>query len=115
MPVQSVPEPEQGQRVDVRQRRYVVTEVEAGPLPASPLKPAQAAQHLVTLASVEDGGLGEELQVVWELGPGARVHEKFALPDPTGFDPRPVSTPSPPRPPPQAEPPRCPDHDRPAF
>jgi hypothetical protein len=24
-------------------------------------------QHLVTLASVEDDGLGEELQVVWEV------------------------------------------------
>jgi ERCC4-related helicase len=79
--------PEQGQLVDVRQRRYVVTEVEASTLPASPLKPAHAVQHLVSLASVEDDALGEELQVVWELEPGTRVHEKLALPDPTGFDP----------------------------
>src|SRR5262245_17491941 len=79
--------PEQGQLVDVRQRRYVVTEVEASTLPASPLRPPQPAQHLVTLASVEDDALGEELQVVWELEPGARVHEKLALPEPTGFDP----------------------------
>jgi SNF2 family DNA or RNA helicase len=81
------PIPEQGQLVDVRQRRYVVTEVEASTLPASPLKSAQAVPHLVTLASVEDDALGEELQVVWELEPGTHVHEKLALPDPTGFDP----------------------------
>src|SRR5262245_47981863 len=78
--------PEQGQLVDVRQRRYVVTEVEGSTLPTSPLKPAQAVQHLVTLTSVEDDALGEELQVVWELEPGTRVHEKLALPEPTGFD-----------------------------
>lgn len=85
--VSSPPIPEQGQLVDVRQRRYVVTEVEASTLPASPLRPARAPQHLVTLTSVEDDALGEELQVVWELEPGARVHEKLALPEPTGFDP----------------------------
>ena len=43
-------------------------------------------QHLVTLSSVEDDGLGEELQVIWEIEPGARAHEKVALPEPTGFD-----------------------------
>ena len=79
--------PEQGQLVDVRQRRYVVTDVEAGVLPVSPLKPGSPTQHLVTLASVEDDALGEELQVVWEIEPGTRVYEKLALPDPTGFDP----------------------------
>src|SRR3954453_23923958 len=79
--------PEQGQLADVRQRRFVVTEVEASTLPASPLKPAQPAQHLVTLTSVEDDALGEELQVVWELEPGTRVHEALVLPEPTGFDP----------------------------
>jgi len=46
----------------------------------------QAPQHLVTLASVEDDALGEELQVVWELEPGARAHERAALPNPVGFD-----------------------------
>jgi hypothetical protein len=42
---------------------------------------------LLTLASVEDDGLGEELQVIWEIEPGARVIEKVALPEPAGFDP----------------------------
>src|SRR5438094_325768 len=44
------------------------------------------AQHLVTLSSVEDDALGEELQVIWEIEPGARVIEKNALPAPLGFD-----------------------------
>jgi superfamily II DNA or RNA helicase len=88
MPVAASPLPELGQLAEVRQRRWLVTSVEASTLPASPLDPATANghHHLVALASVEDDGLGEELQVIWELEPGARVHEKIALPDPTGFD-----------------------------
>jgi hypothetical protein len=35
-------------------------------------------QRLLTLASVEDDGLGEELQVIWEIEPGATVIEKVA-------------------------------------
>ncbi len=81
----SIPEP--GQFVDVRQRRFVVTEVSGSALPPDPLNPrTNGQQHLVTLSSVEDDALGEELQVVWELEPGARVLEKAALPQPTGFD-----------------------------
>ena len=38
------------------------------------------------LLSVEDDALGEELQVIWEIEPGATVIEKVALPEPTGFD-----------------------------
>jgi SNF2 family DNA or RNA helicase len=80
------PLPEQGQLVDVRQRRWVVTDVAQSKLPASPLRPLHKPQHLVTLASVEDDALGEELEVVWELELGTRVHEKVPLPEPTGFD-----------------------------
>ena len=43
-------------------------------------------QHLISLNSVEDDALGEELQVIWELEPGAEIIEKAALPEPTGFD-----------------------------
>jgi ERCC4-related helicase len=79
--------PEQGQLVTVRQRRYVVTEIAKSTLPDRPLKiSGNGAQHLITLSSVEDDALGEELQVVWELEPGAQVIEKVALPEPTGFD-----------------------------
>ena len=79
--------PEQGQLVTVRQRRYVVTEIAKSTLPNRPLEvSANGAQHLITLASVEDDALGEELQVVWEIEPGAEVIEKVALPEPTEFD-----------------------------
>ena len=79
--------PEQGQLVTVRQRQYVVSEVAKSTLPAEPLQPLDGhGQHLVTLASVEDDALGEELQVIWELEPGAAVIEDVPLPEPTGFD-----------------------------
>ena len=79
--------PDPGQLVDVRQRRFVVTEIAKSALPPEPLRAgSNGQQHLVTLSSVEDAALGEELQVVWELEPGARVLEKVALPEPTGFD-----------------------------
>jgi len=79
--------PEQGQLVQVRSRQWVVNNVKPSSLPAAVLKPDFAGtQNLLTLSSVEDDGLGEELQVVWEIEPGARVIEKVALPEPTGFD-----------------------------
>ncbi|MGV2340943.1 MAG UNVERIFIED_CONTAM: hypothetical protein LVR18_45490 [Planctomycetaceae bacterium] len=79
--------PEQGQVVQVRARQWVVTEVKPGTLPSPAMQlPGSSAQTLLTLASIEDDGLGEELQVVWEIEPGARIIEKVALPEPTGFD-----------------------------
>jgi len=82
------PHPEQGQMVGVRSRNWMVTDVSASTLPPERLQAGlESPQHLVTLASIEDDGLGEELSVIWELEPGARVVEKVALPDPTGFDP----------------------------
>src|SRR5919202_1691741 len=80
--------PEQGQLVSVRSRQWIVTDVLHSTLPPPALKPTFAGpQHLLTLASVEDDGLGEELQVIWEIEPGAKVIEEVALPEPTGFDP----------------------------
>ncbi len=82
------PKPEQGQMVSVRSRNWMVTDVSASKLPPERLKIGlESPQHLVTLSSVEDDGLGEELNVIWELEPGARIVEKVALPEPTGFDP----------------------------
>ena len=58
--------PEQGQIVEVRHRRYVVADVAKSTLVRSPLEPTfTAVQHLVSLASVEDDALGEELHVIW--------------------------------------------------
>ena len=80
--------PEQGQLVHVRSRRWVVNDIKPSSLPTSAMKsPVHMSQHLLTLSSVEDDGLGEELQVVWEVEPGAAVIEKVSLPEPTGFDP----------------------------
>jgi len=87
MAVTSLDPPEQGQLVVVRQRRYVVSDVAQSTLPDRPLRQREGPpQHLVTLSSVEDDALGEDLQVIWELEPGVRVIEKVALPEPTGFD-----------------------------
>jgi hypothetical protein len=87
MAIASPPVP--GQLVDVRQRRYVVTEVKASALgPGGPPRVGDGRQHLVALSSVEDDALGEEqLQVIWEVEPGARAYESAELPSPAnGFD-----------------------------
>lgn len=75
--------PEVGQLAIVRKRPFVVTEI----IPATPgLGGELARSHLIKLSSVEDDGLGEELQVLWELEPGTSVHEKPSLPEPDRFD-----------------------------
>ena len=57
--------PEQGQLVEVRQRRYVVSDVIKSTLPPTTLPGGiERLQHLVALTSVEDDALGEELQVI---------------------------------------------------
>ena len=79
--------PEQGQLVQVRSRPWVVNVVKPSNLPAPAMQlPVGGTQNLLTLSSVEDDGLGEELQVVWEIEPGAKIVEKVALPEPTSFD-----------------------------
>lgn len=81
--------PEQGQLVLVRQRHFVVTDVAKSTLPEKPLDAGSGGnghQHLISLSSVEDDGLGEELQVVWEIEPGAATIDRVALPEPSGFD-----------------------------
>lgn len=76
--------PEVGQLVIARKRPFVVTEITAPA--AGIIKDALARHHLVKLSSVEDDGLGEQLQVIWELEPGTAVHEKPSLPSPDAFD-----------------------------
>jgi superfamily II DNA or RNA helicase len=79
--------PDQGQLVEVRRRRFVVTAVKRSGLQPDPLKPIQEGpQHLVSLSSVEDDAYGEELEVVWELEPGARAFNPRELPEPSSFD-----------------------------
>lgn len=59
----SVGTPEQGQLVEVRHRRYIVNEVIKSTLPSSPMPELSGAnQTLVSLTSIEDDALGEELR-----------------------------------------------------
>jgi hypothetical protein len=46
----------------------------------------RSGQEAVQRSVVYYDGLGEELQVIWEIEPGATVNEQVALPAPTGFD-----------------------------
>lgn len=65
--------PAPGQLVQARNQRFVVTAVEAGQTGSVP-------QHLVSMSSVEDDALGEELRVVWELEPGTLTCPLLAVP-----------------------------------
>lgn len=85
--------PAPGQLVDVRRRRYVVTDLERSMRGLSPLAAgapgvSRAARsqtgphHIVRMSSVEDNGLGDELEVIWEREAGARILERPAMPFP---------------------------------
>jgi hypothetical protein len=76
--------PEVGQLVVVRKRPFVVVEIV--PSAVTTAIAAKVTSNLLKLSSVEDDGLGEELEVVWELEPGTSTHEKSTLPEPTSFD-----------------------------
>lgn len=72
--------PEPGQLVEVRRRQWVVADVNAAGLETA------TPQHCVTLSSIDEDGLGEELEVIWEIEPGAQVIERAGLPSVTGQD-----------------------------
>jgi hypothetical protein len=72
--------PEPGQLVEVRRRQWVVSDVKG-----STFDPSNG-QHLVNLSSLDEDALGEELQVIWQLEPGAQVLEKAGMPKITGWD-----------------------------
>ncbi|KRE47406.1 DISARM system SNF2-like helicase DrmD [Paenibacillus sp. Soil522] len=77
---QIVPDP--GQLVEVRRRHWVVSQVQGSSFSTD----LSRQQHLVTLASLEEDSLGEDLQVIWQIEPGAKVMEKAGLPQITGWD-----------------------------
>lgn len=76
--------PEIGQLVIARKRPFVVTEI--SPAAHGIGNDALRRHHLIKLSSVEDDGLGEQLEVIWELEPGTTVYEKPSLPAPSSFD-----------------------------
>lgn len=75
--------PEQGQLVEVRRRQWIVDDVGSS---AFRELFAPTRQGLVSLVSVDEDSLGEELQVVWQLEPGARVLDRAGLPTISGCD-----------------------------
>lgn len=80
--------PAPGMMVEVRGRHYVVSNVRRSELPTDPMALLRQSEpnHIVELSSVEDDGLGEELQVIWEVEPGVRPYERLELPEPNSFD-----------------------------
>jgi hypothetical protein len=78
--VRAVPEP--GQLAEVRRRQWVVADVRAENRRGESSSP----QHLVTLSSVDEDSLAEEIDVIWEIEPGAHIIERAGLPEITGRD-----------------------------
>lgn len=86
-----VPElPDPGQVVEVRGSTWAVANIRAQDLPRSPADGSRAdTHHVVSLQSLDEDRLGEELDVVWELEVGNTVAPDQGLPDliqTEGFD-----------------------------
>ncbi len=84
------PVPEPGQVVNVRGSTWAVSSVRQQGLPRSPADETTAGlSHAVSLQSLEEDRLGQELTVVWELEVGHTVAPDQGLPEeigPNGFD-----------------------------
>jgi superfamily II DNA or RNA helicase len=74
--------PEPGQLVEVRRRQWVVADMQTSPVRNGHSSP----QHFVTLSSIDEDSLGEQIEVIWEIEPGAHIIEKAGLPSITGQD-----------------------------
>ena len=92
-PFQTPALPEPGQVVEVRGSTWAATDVVVQGLSRSPADEATAAptglQHEVTLQSLDEDRMGEELRVIWELEVGHTVLPDQGLPEeitPEGFD-----------------------------
>ena len=81
--------PEEHALVLVRNRRYVVRRVSESKLGAdvSDTLSEHRLQHLLELRAIDDDAGGEDIEVVWELEPGARLIESTDLPEGAAFDP----------------------------
>lgn len=74
--------PEAGQLVEVRRRQWVVADTQTSPASNGHSSP----QNFVTLSSIDEDSLGEQIEVVWEIEPGAHIIERAGLPSITGRD-----------------------------
>lgn len=72
--------PEPGQLVEVRRRQWLVSDVDGSNIGSG------SKHHLVQLSSIEEDALGEQIEVVWELEPGAHIIEDAGLPKVDGVD-----------------------------
>ncbi|MGH3548496.1 MAG: DISARM system SNF2-like helicase DrmD, partial [Pseudonocardiaceae bacterium] len=76
------PVPEPGQVVNVRGSTWAVADVRQQGLPRSPADEGTAGlTHVVSLQSLEEDRLGQELAVVWELEVGHTVAPDQGLPE----------------------------------
>ncbi|MCZ1001059.1 DISARM system SNF2-like helicase DrmD [Streptomyces mirabilis] len=81
------PIPESGQVVNVRGSTWAVADVRQQGLPRSPADEGTAQlTHVVSLQSLEEDRLGEELAVVWELEVGHTVEPDQGLPEAIAVD-----------------------------
>ena len=81
--------PEVGQLVQVRGQQWVVSAVDRSHQPVDELaKGPVPGRTMVTLTSVSDDDLGDEMHVVWEVEPGRQVLPSTRLPtvSATGWD-----------------------------
>jgi superfamily II DNA/RNA helicase len=76
--LRGVPEP--GQLVECRRAQWIVSEVDACHLERG------GSQNLVRMSSIDEDSLGREIEVVWEIEPGAKIVERAGLPEITGQD-----------------------------
>lgn len=75
--------PEVGELVRTRGQQWVVSRRRTSTQPRDELAPDLPGHTLVTLTSVSDEDLGDELTVVWEIEPGREVLPETRLPDVT--------------------------------
>lgn len=79
--------PEPGQVVEVRGSTWAVSNVQVQGLPRSPADESVAhLSHVVDLQSLDEGNLGAQLSVVWELEVGHTVTPAQGLPYPIRAD-----------------------------
>ena len=78
----AVTHPESGQLVEVRRRQWVVADVQASTMENG----RSIKQHFLTLSSIDEDALGEQLEVIWEIEPGAHIIERAGLPTISGRD-----------------------------
>jgi superfamily II DNA or RNA helicase len=89
MSILAAEDPEVGQLVQARGQQWVVSAVDRSRQPLDELAPSELpGRTMVTLTSVSDDDLGEELSVIWEIEPGREVLPSSRLPEVTeeGWD-----------------------------